>query len=89
MYTCIMYYKQHGKKCDILMDERGPSVKDIQQLGDLKKIVHVSFVDFFSENSKMMIDDDSMDTRYSPLFMDSSELFQLEYVWKSQSDQNI
>ena len=55
------------------MFERGPSVKDISQLVNLKKIVHVRFIDFFSEDSKMMIDDDSVDTRYSPLFVESRE----------------
>lgn len=45
------------------MGKQGPSVKDISQLGELKKIVHVCFVDFFSEDFKMMIDDDLVDAR--------------------------
>ena len=47
------------------MGERGLSIKDISLLGYLKKIVHVCFVDFFSD-SKKMIDSDSVDTKFSP-----------------------
>ena len=30
--ACIIHYKEHGKKCDILIGERGPPVKNISKL---------------------------------------------------------
>ena len=41
--SCLNHYNQ-TKACDVLMSERGPSVRNVSQV-NLKKVVHIRFID--------------------------------------------
>ena len=59
--ACIKHFQiGNDKKCDLLVSERGPSVREINQLNlDKKKLIHCRFVDIDVDVDKKMEEDDT------------------------------